>query len=253
MPPPGKTDEPLGTVLHQILDSNKDTQVTMAEVSQQLSILDHLFNQAAIAGGDEGKTNPKYQANKAMLEGIRSASPTLFALLDSNSDEKLTMQEMEYVTKFEQSLNKDGGMKNLLRDVFAVLDVDKDDRLSSDELFRASQDDKVISDVTVLFHKLFPLRDTATDLEVFVRKAIDSIGGKGAIEKASVEKGMKWIDEDDDGYISRKEVGKAYNSAGNQFMSISNTIKIMGPLFGMMGGAGGMGESGGPGGFKMDL
>ena len=53
--------------------------------------------------------------------------------------------------------------------------------------------------------------------------------------------------------ISRKEVGKAYNSVGKQFISISKTIKIMGPLFEMVGEAGGMGESGGPGGFKMDL
>lgn len=252
MPPPGKTDEPLGNILHQVLDSNKDTQVTMVEVSQQLSILDLLFNQAADAGED-GRTDPKYQSDKEMLKGIRTVSPTLFALLDSNSDEKLTKQEMEYVTKFEQSLKKDGGMMNLLRGVFAVLDENKDDKLSSEELFRASQSDKVISDVTILFHQLFPLRDTASELEVFVRNTIDSIGDKDAIDEASVEDGMKWIDEDDDGYISRKEVGKAYNSVGKQFISISKTIKIMGPLFEMVGEAGGMGESGGPGGFKMDL
>eukprot|EP00956_Cyclotella_meneghiniana_P042207 scaffold248391_cov70-Cyclotella_meneghiniana.AAC.15 len=251
IPPQAKPDEPLGNVLHQVLDSNKDTKVTMAEVSQQLSILDLLFSQGA--AGEAGKVDEKNRANKEMLEGLKFIAPTLFKLLDSNSDEKLTKKELEYVTKFEKSLMKGGGMRDLLRDVFGVLDTDKDDKLSADELFSASQSDKVISDVTVLFHKLFPLRDTAAELEVFVKTTIESIGGKGAIDKESIIKGMKWIDEDEDGQITRQEVGKAYNSAGKQFMSISKTIKVMGPLFAMMGGSGGMGGAGGPGGFKMDL
>ena len=267
VPPPGKDTVPLGEVLHQVLDSNKDNKVTFAEVQAQLSMLEVLFDQAADAD-EQGRKNTKYLNNKKMLDGVKAVAPTLFELLDSNSDKRLTKEELEYVTKFEESLKKGGGMRDFLRDVFFIFDADGDDQLSADELFNASQSDKAIKEVTVLFHKLFPLRETAADLEAFVKKTIDSLGGTDSIDIEKVKKGMKWIDDDGDGYISRKEVGKAYSSAGRQFMEISKTVKMMGPMmalfgggdmgamFNNMGGAkggAGRGGAGRAGGFKMDL
>ncbi|KAL3787929.1 hypothetical protein ACHAWO_001078 [Cyclotella atomus] len=237
-PPPGKQTAPLGDVLHQVLDSNKDSFVTNAEVKAQISMLELLFDQSADYD-DEGRENKKYLNNKEMLQSVKAVAPTLFELLDSNGDAKLTKKELEYMTKFEKSLKKNGGFRDFLRDVFFVLDTNSDDLLSADELYAASQSEKAITELTVLFHKLFPLRATAADLEKFVKKTIDSLGGAESIDKESVEKGMKWIDDDGDGFISRKEVGHAYNVYGRQFMEISSTVKTMGPLMAMFGGGGG--------------
>ena len=211
-----------------------------------------------------------------MLEGVKAVAPTLFELLDQDENGKLTKKELEYTTKFEKSLKKDGGFRDFLRDVFSILDADKDDRLSAEELFNASQSSQTITDVTVRFHKLFPLRKTAGDLEAFVKKTIDSLGGTESLDVESVKKGIEWIDDDKDGFVSRKDVGKAYNIYGKQFMDTSKTIKTMGPLMAMFGGggngdlgamfgnmggmpkggAGGARKAGGAGragGFKMDL
>jgi len=230
-----------------------DSEVTLDEVKSQISMLELLFDQSADMD-EAGRQNKKYMSSKEMLSGLKTAVPTLFDLLDSDSNKKLTKKELAFVTKFEKSLKKDGGMRDLLREIFSALDVDGDDKLSVDELFDASKSDDIIADITVRFHKLFPLRDNATELESFVKKTIESLGGKESLDIESVRKGMKWIDDDEDGYISRKEVGIYYNIAGKQFMDVSKSIKVMGPMMAMfnnMGGAGG--NAGRAEGFKMDL
>jgi Ca2+-binding EF-hand superfamily protein len=270
IPPPGKTDQPLGDALHQMLDSNKDYVVTMPEVNAQLAMLEMLFDKSADMD-KEGRENKKYMSSKDMLAGVKSAAPTLFALMDADSNGKVTKQELEFATKFELSLKKDGGMRDLLRDVFFIIDGDGDDQLNADELLKAGQGAKAISDITHRFHKLFPIRNTPGELEVFVKKTIDSFGGTNSLDKESVEKGMKWIDADGDGFISRKEVGKFYNAAGKQFMDTSQAVKVMGPMMQLFGGSdmgalfnnmntgagaskGRAGAAGGRGGgFKMDL
>jgi len=62
------------------------------------------------------------------------------------------------------------------------------------------------------------------------------------------------IDTDNDGYISRKEVGAAYNTGGKKFLEVSKTIKQMGPMLAMFDAGsmgrthpgGGMPRAGGP-------
>jgi len=161
--------------------------------------------------------------------------------------------ELRYVTKFEKSLKKGGGMRDLLRDVFSILDVDDDDQLSVDELLDGSKSDDTITKVTTKFHELFPLRKTAKELEYFVKDTVESIGGN-TLDKDSIVKEISWIDDGKDGYIQRKEVGKYYSIAGKKFLEISKTIKQMGPMMVLFGG--GMNSGGGGGGgfnFKMDL
>ncbi|KAL3799126.1 hypothetical protein HJC23_002254 [Cyclotella cryptica] len=238
--------QPIGDVLHLFLDKDKNQKVTMSEVDSQISMLEVLF-QSTAEGDEQGEQYRK------ILKAVKAAAPTIFVLLDSNSDKGLTKSELNYVTKFETSLKKGGGMREFLRDVFSLLDTNGDDQLSADELFAASQSSKTISDVTVRFHALFPLRGNPSELEEFVKETIESFGGSDSLDKASVEKSMKWIDDDGDGYINRKEVGKYYNFAGKQFLDTSKSIRQMGPMLAMFGGVDVNSGGGGGGGFKMDF
>lgn len=241
-----QTLQPLGDVLHLVLDKDKDQRVTMNEVNSQMAMLENLFQNG------EGKEGDEYMR---LLTGVKAAAPKIFELLDASGDKALSKSELKYVTKFEKSLKKGGGMRELLRDVFALLDGDGDDQLSVDELLEGSKSENVITKVTIRFHELFPLRKSPEELEFFVKGAIKSIGGSNnALDRESVVEGMKWIDDDGDGFIQRKEVGKYYNVAGKKFLEISKTIKQMGPMLAMFGGSMDMnGGGGGGGGFKMDL
>jgi len=238
--------QPIGDVLHLVLDKDKNQKVTMIEVNSQLAMLESLFQNAS----PEDEQGGEY---KLLLQGVKASAPTIFTLLDSNNDNGLTKVELQYVTKFEKSLSKGGGMRELLRDVYAILDTNGDELLSVDELLDGSTNDEIITKVTEKVHTLFPVRKSSKELEEFVKGTISSIGGgeDGAMDKESISKGIAWIDDDNDGYVSRKEVGKAYNVAGKKFLEISKTIKQMGPMLAMFGG-GDMGGGGG-GGFKMDL
>lgn len=247
--------QPLGDVLHQVLDKNKDQKVTIDEVNSQIVMLEALFQGN---NGEGGGGNDDAEEYRQLLRGVKVAAPKMFELLDSSGDKALNKSELKYVTKLENSLKKGGGMRELLRDVFGFLDSDGDDQLSVEELLEGSKSDDVIAKVTVRFHELFPLRKNANELEYFVKSTIESIGGGGtggdnSLDKESVAKGMKWIDDDGDGYISRQEVGKYYNIAGKKFLEISKTIKQMGPMLAMFGGMDMNGGGGGGGGFKMDL
>ena len=238
--------QPLGDVLHLVLDKDKDQKVTMDEVNSQMTMLEMLFQ------GGKGAEGEEY---RQLLKGVKKAAPKMFQLLDSNGDKKLSKFELTYMTKFEKSIKKDGGLRELVRDVFGILDSDGDDQLSANELLEGSKSSDVIAKVTVRLHELFPLRKTAQELEDFVKDTIESIGGN-TLNKESVAKGMEWIDDDGDGYIQRKEVGKYYNIAGTKFLEISKTIKQMGPMMAMFGGmdmGGGGGGGRGGGGFKLDL
>ncbi|KAL7524869.1 hypothetical protein ACHAWF_001118 [Thalassiosira exigua] len=237
--------QPLGDVLHLVLDKDKDQRATMEEVESQTKMLEGLL---------QGAEGPEAEEYRAMLKGFANKAPLVFELLDVDGDGALTQSELKYATKFEKSLKKGGGMRDLLRDVFGMLDADGDDRLSADELLAGSKDEELISRATGRFHELFPLRESSGDLEPFVRGVLAAASG-GGTDLEGVERGMKWMDDDGDGHIQRKEVGRHYNEAGKKFLEVSKTIKQMGPMLALFGGGdmGGMGGGGGGGGFKMDL
>ena len=257
--PPPPTTQPLGEVLHQLLDKDKNQKVTLDEVNSQLDMLDLLFNPttADTSGGENSEVN-EY---KQLLSGVKSATPTLFHLLDTNQDMSLSKSELAHVTKFEKALKKGGGMRELLRDVFAIVDTNMDELVSVDEIVDGcgNNDQVMITKIASRVLELFPVRNDADKLKEFVMSSIESIvGGSGAgavvLDKESVTKGMKWIDDDEDGHISKKEVGKYYNLAGKKFMEISKTIKQIGPMLSMFGGMDmNGGGSGGGDAFKMDL
>jgi len=223
-----------------MIDKDKNNKVTLEEVNNQMASLEMLVSNG------EGEEGEEY---KQIVAGVKRAAPTIFQLLDSNGDNTLSKKELSYMTKFEKSLMKGGGMKELVRDVFELLDEDSDDKLSAKELLDGSQNEEIISQITVKFHKLFPLRKTSGELEDFVRGTVESIGGN-TLDEESVASYIEWIDDDKDGFVQRKEVGKYYNVAGKKFIEISKIIKQMGPMMAMFEG---MNSGGGGGGFKMDL
>lgn len=226
-PPP----QPLGDVLHLVLDKDKDGSVTLAELNDQISMLETMFQNG------EGEEAEEY---KAILAGVRSWAPGMFDLLDSDGSGGLTKAELKFVTRFEKSLRKGGGMRDLVRDTFGILDGDQDDRLSAKELLEGSKCDHAMGAVAAKFHGLFPLRKTPGELVAFVRSTVKSLGGDDLDEEA-VGAYIEWIDDDGDGYIQRKEVGKYYNIAGKKFLEISKTIKQMGPMMAMFSGMNNMG------------
>ena len=223
-------------------------------------MLDLLFNPttADTTTSSSGERDSDVNEYKQLLSGVKSATPTLFHLLDTNQDKSLSKSELAHVTKFEKTLKKGGGMRELLRDVFAIVDENSDELISVDEIVNGcgNNDQVVITKIASRVLELFPLRSDADELKEFVMSSIESIvggsgGGAVVVDKESVAKGMKWIDDDGDGHISKKEVGKYYNLAGKKFMEISKTIKQIGPMLSMFGG---MDMNGGGGdAFKMDL
>lgn len=238
--------QPLGDVLHLVLDKDKDSRVTMEEVKSQISVLEALFQNG------EGEEAEEY---RRLLGGVKASAPRVFELLDSDSDGRLTKKELAVTTRFEKSLRKGGGLREVVRDVFGILDADSDDVLTVAELLGGYRSDEAVSKIAGRVHDLFPsLRDTSADLEGFVKSTIESFGGTDALDEGSVAEYVAWIDDDGDGKVQRKEVGKYYNVAGRKFLEIAKTIKTMGPMMALFGGmdmSGGGG--GGSSGFKMDL
>ena len=238
----GQPLQPLGDVLHLVFDSNKDGKVEMDEVSVQIGTLGMLF------AGAEGEKGEDY---RRILSGVKAAAPTVFDLLDGDSDQRLTKKELSYATKFEDSLKvkrdgRGGGMRDFVREIFTTLDSNGDDELTAGEILAGCKSDGVITHLSKKLHELFPLRKNPGDLEGFVRKTIESFGGD-ALDEAGVIEGMKWIDADADGVVQRSEVGRYYKTGAMKFVEISKQVRQMGPMFAMLGGMDGMQGGGGQG------
>lgn len=228
-PKPPQPMQPLGDVLHQVFDQDKDGKVTMPEVKVLLKSLE------AMMGNGEGAEGAKM---RRLLSSVASAAPTLFDLFDVNQDKTLSKAELRYATQLEKSMDKGGGMRVLVRDVFEILDADGDDQLSLEELAEGSRSDEAAGKLATKFHALLPLRQTPEELEPFV----------SGVLAADAKAWFAWFDVDGDGLVQRKEVGKRYNAAGREFLDIVKTIKQVGPMLAMLGG-GAFGDMGG-GGFQ---
>ena len=207
--PPEQPQGPLGDVVYQILDRDKDGKVTWSEVEYQMFVLEMMFPNPGAAGTPEAQAQA--QNAKRLFQGVKAAAPKIFALLDRTQEKVLVKEELAYVTEFEKSLAEGGGMGDLVRDVFALLDSNSDDQLSVKELLEGSQSDGVIAEVSVKLHKLFPLRKTPGGLKEFVKSTIKSIVG-GTLDEESIKKGISWIDDNGDGYIDRKVRSYCYTN-----------------------------------------
>lgn len=233
--------QPLGDVLHLVFDTDKDGKVSLDEVQLQINTLNMLV------AGAEGQQGEDY---RRILSGVKAAAPTIFDLLDGDSDQRLTKKELSYATKFEGSLQikrdgRGGGMRDFIREIFTTLDTSENDELTAGEILAGCKSDEVITHLSKKLHELFPLRKSPGDLEGFVRSTIESLGGN-ALDEAGVIEGIKWIDADADGIVQRSEVGRYYKTAAMKFVEISKQIRQIGPMFAMLGGMDGM-QGGSPG------
>lgn len=261
-PPKRPPLQPLDKVLLLVLDKNKDSKVTRDEVGESMLMLEMLLQMPAIPA-DGGNNDNAAAGYSTLIQWLKTSSPIIFNVLDTNNDGTLSPAELKVFVQFEQSLTKKGtgGLKDLVRDVFAFIDMNNDDQLSNDELLAKvtvnpssnnndddKGDDDDDTDEELLATKirngllsLFPtLRTDVVDADIMplIMSAM----------KQYMDVAMNTLDTDNNGYISRSEVGKYYNTVGKKIMEVSTMIKTMGPMIAMFGG----GDAGGSG-FKMDL
>lgn len=123
-------------------------------------------------------------------------------------------------------------MRDFVRYVFATMDADGDDQITSKEIVEAAKNDEVVSKLAKKCHDLLPFRRSAKELERHFQSFIEYFGGgKNSLDdEASVmaEGIVRWFDDDGDGIVQRKEVGRHYE--------ISKLVKEMGPMLAMFGG-----------------
>lgn len=196
----------------------------MTEVTTQLTMIEQLFSASKEDDGEEVK---KY---RMILNGVKTVAPQFFELLDVNGDKKLKKTEFKVITDLEKSLRTGGGMKQLVRDCFGIIDSDGNDEISKQEWENAD-----LPRITATFHALFPLRPTPEELHSVLMSLI-STTGTSEEHYALSDSFFSVIDKDGNGMIQRSEVGFAYNTAGKQFLEISKTIKEMGPMLALFGG-----------------
>ena len=95
----------------------------------------------------------------------KSGTKTVRTVLNSNGDKKRNKFELTYMMKSEKSIKKDGGLRELIHDVFGILDSDGDDQFSANELLEGSKSSDVIAKVTLWLHELFLMCKTPQELE----------------------------------------------------------------------------------------
>lgn len=266
-PPKRPPLQPLDKVLLLVLDKNRDSKVTRDEVGESMLMLELLLQMppTPVDGSDNDNAAAGYST---LIQWLKTSSPIIFNLLDTNNDNILSPAELKVFVQFEQSLTKKGvgGMKELVRDLFAFIDMNNDDQLSNDELLakvtvnpssnnndddKGDDDDDTDEDLLATkirngLLSLFPtLRTDIVDADIMplIMSAM----------KQYMDVTMNTLDTDNNGYISRSEVGKYYNTGGKKIMEVSKMIKTMGPMIAMFGGGAAGGGGGGGDGFKMDL
>ena len=109
-----------------------------------------------------------------------------------------------------------------------------------------------LSGIADLVYAAFPLRKDPADLKEFMRRLLDrgyaslkQQQSKAAAAEVPWSAAIRAMDGDGDGFVDKKEAGKAYAEAKKQFLEVSKTIQQMGPMMAMFGG----GMGGGMGGF----
>jgi Ca2+-binding EF-hand superfamily protein len=265
--------QPLDKVLLLVLDKNKDSKVTRDEVGESMLMLELLLQMPPTpAEGSDTDNTAAAAGYSTLINWLKTSSPIIFNVLDDNNDNILSPQELKVFVQFEQSLTKKGtnGLKELVRDIFAFMDMNNDDQLSNEEISakivgnssssnnnnKDDDNDKKEEDDTdeeLLSTKirngllsLFPtLRTDIVDADIMpsIMSALTTY----------MDEATNTLDTDNNGYISRSEVGKYYNTVGKKIMEVSKMIKTMGPMIAMFGGGAAGGGGGGGGGFKMDL
>jgi hypothetical protein len=242
-PPKRPPLQPLDKVLLLVLDKNKDSKVTRDEVGESMLMLELLLQMPPTpAEGSDNDNAAAAAGYSTLIQWLKTSSPIIFNVLDTNNDNILSPQELKVFVQFEQSLTKKGtgGLKELVRDIFAFMDMNNDDQLSNEEISakinsssnnnnkdddndnkKEEEDD---TDEELLSTKirngllsLFPtLRTDIVDADIMpsIMSALTTY----------MDEATNTLDTDNNGYISRSEVGKYYNTVGKKIMEVSKMI-----------------------------
>ena len=122
-----------------------------------------------------------------------------------------------------------------------AVDVDPtDDKLSAAEVAAlADAASPVLAAVADLVHAAFPLRRSADDLKGLLKGLLLGTSGGGSKEEELARSGIAFVDGNGDGFVDRKEAGKAFSAAKKSFLEVAKTVQQMGPMMAMFGGGGG--------------
>lgn len=233
--------QPLHEVIMQVFDKDHNGKVSLPEVDKSLTSF------AAMAGAFGGDTaGPNKMAE--MVEAARKVAPHLFELLDADDSKSLSSAELKWVAKVQKGL-KSGALRNLTRDVFDTIDIDADSVLTATEMQSAAEvDGEVLPKVVELVHEALPIRKSAAELQALLTKGAEAAGASGL----SLAVLIKYLDNDGDGQVDRKEAGRAFKAFKDAFLQASKSLQEMGPMLAMFGdmdesGGGGMGGPSGRG------
>lgn len=230
--------QPLDDVIMQVFDKDHNGKITLSEVTQSMDAFAAMGSMGAEPGKDPGELT-------RMINSAKDFAPTIFNALDADSSKALSKSEVKFILKLEAAL-KSGDARDLARQLFVEADKDSDDVLSEAEIATAISPDGGLDKMVELVHAMFPFRKSADDLRAML---IEGAGKSGL----SLADGIKVLDADGDGSISRKEVGKSYSKFKTLFLKATQTLQTMGPMLAMFGGMGGAGGPGGGGLGGLDL
>lgn len=225
--------QPLDQVIMQVFDKDHDGSCSLPEVMKSLT---------AFAGMAGGFGDPNGGANQMedMVNAAKNAAPTIFELLDADNSKGLTAKELVWVAKVQKGL-KSGALRNLTRDVFDTVDVDADSVLSASEISAAADTEgEILPKVVALVHEALPIRKSAEELQQLLGKGAEKAVASGF----SLADAIKFVDDDGDGQIDRKEAGKAFKAFKDMYLKGAKALQEMGPMLAMFGGM----EDGGGGG-----
>ena len=147
--------DPLHKTLLDVFDEDKDTMVTLSEVTNALNVYGSMM--AGLGGAqqqDPASAGPSEM--ERMVEMAQIGAPGLFRLLDADSSGALSSKELEWVEVAYGKVRKPMLLKNLTLDVFKALDGDADGELSMEEL-RAAVDGDAFDKVLALLEDQLPI------------------------------------------------------------------------------------------------
>lgn len=131
-PGQGAEPEPLHTTLMNMFDEDKDASVTLDEVNRALQVFGAMMG--GMGGAPPGQPASGPSEAEVMIKMAQKGAPALFQLLDADGSAALSSAELEWVQDAYAAVRKPMLLKNLTVDVFAALDADADEIITMDEL-----------------------------------------------------------------------------------------------------------------------